>query len=66
MKSIIVSFFLLLAMPVFARYNHADGYMYVSAAQVHLGAVFNSGKNLAKPPYYIFRFKPVAKGVDFR
>lgn len=47
-------------------YNHADGYMYVSAAQVHLGAVFNSGKNLAKPPYYIFRFKPIAKGVDFR
>lgn len=47
-------------------YSHTDGYMYVSAAQVHLGAVFNNGKNLAKPPYYIFRFKPVAKGVDFR
>lgn len=47
-------------------YNHTDGYMYVSAAQVHLGAVFNNGKNLAKPPYYIFRFKPIAKGVPFR
>lgn len=47
-------------------YNHADGYMYVSAAQVHLGAIFNNGKNLAKPPYYIFRFKPEVKGVDFR
>ncbi|MDO5106445.1 L-dopachrome tautomerase-related protein [Capnocytophaga sp.] len=47
-------------------FNHSDGYMYVSAAQVHLGAVFNNGKNLAKPPYYIFRFKPIAKGVSFR
>lgn len=47
-------------------YNHTDGYMYVSAAQVHLGAIFNNGKKLAKPPYYIFRFKPEVKGVDFR
>lgn len=47
-------------------YNVKDGYMYVSAAQVHLGAVFNEGKNLAKAPFYIFRFKPLAKGVPFR
>lgn len=47
-------------------YNAADGYMYVSAAQVHLGAIFNGGKNLAKAPYYIFRFKPLGKGVPFR
>ncbi|OXA94122.1 hypothetical protein B0A66_05355 [Flavobacterium hercynium] len=47
-------------------YNVVDGYMYVSAAQVHLGAVFNDGKNLATAPFYIFRFKPVAKGVPFR
>lgn len=46
------------------RYN--IGYMYVSAAQVHLGAVFNNGKTLAKAPFYIFRFKPLAKGVGFR
>lgn len=47
-------------------YNHVDGYMYVSAAQVHLGAVFNNGKNLANAPFYIFRFKPLAKGVPYR
>lgn len=47
-------------------YNATDGYMYVSAAQVHLGAVFNKGKNLSKVPFYIFRFKPLANGVPFR
>lgn len=47
-------------------YNNKDGYMYVSAAQVHLGAVFNNGKSLAKAPFYIFRFKPLANGVPFR
>lgn len=47
-------------------YNTVDGYMYVSAAQVHLGAVFNGGKNLATSPFYIFRFKPLSKGVPFR
>jgi len=47
-------------------YNQVDGYMYVSAAQVHLGAVFNNGKNLAKAPFFIFRFKPLVKGVSFR
>lgn len=47
-------------------YNVVDGYMYVSAAQVHLGAVFNNGKSLAAAPFYIFRFKPLAKGVAYR
>ena len=47
-------------------YNLVDGYMYVSAAQVHLGAVFHNGKSQAKAPFYIFRFKPLAKGVPFR
>lgn len=47
-------------------YNAVDGYMYVSAAQVHLGSVFNNGKNLATAPFYIFRFKPIAKGVPYR
>lgn len=47
-------------------FNAKDGYMYVSAAQVHLGAVFNDGKNKATAPFYIFRFKPLAKGVPFR
>lgn len=47
-------------------YNVVDGYMYVSAAQVHLGAVFHNGKSQAKAPFYIFRFKPLTKGVPFR
>lgn len=47
-------------------YNAVDGYMYVSAAQVHLGSVFNDGKNLARAPFYIFRFKPLADGVPYR
>ncbi|SFQ55072.1 L-dopachrome tautomerase-related protein [Flavobacterium akiainvivens] len=47
-------------------YNAADGYMYVSAAQVHLGEVFNNGQNKATAPFYIFRFKPLVAGVPFR
>lgn len=47
-------------------YNAADGYMYVSAAQVHLGAVFHNGENQEAAPYYIFRFKPIAEGAPFR
>jgi len=47
-------------------YNHVDGYMYVSAAQVNRGAPFNDGKDLSTKPFYIFRFKPVAEGVSFR
>jgi sugar lactone lactonase YvrE len=47
-------------------YNVSDGYMYVSAAQVHLGAAFNNGKSIARAPFYIFRFKPLSKGVPFR
>ncbi len=47
-------------------YNDVDGYMYVSAAQVNNGAVFNNGKNKATKPFYVFRFKPIAKGVSFR
>ncbi|WP_282148147.1 L-dopachrome tautomerase-related protein [Algibacter lectus] len=47
-------------------YNHVDGYMYVSAAQVNRGAVFNDGKDVSTKPFYIFRFKPIVKGVSFR
>jgi len=39
-----------------------DGFMYVSAAQLAQAAVFNDGKGSNKPPYYIFRFKPLAPG----
>ncbi len=47
-------------------YNHVDGYMYVSAAQVNKGAAFNDGKDLSTKPFYIFRFKPITTGVYFR
>lgn len=47
-------------------YNAADGYMYVSAAQVHLGATFNNGANKAAAPFYIFRFKPLTEGVPYK
>ncbi|WDQ16777.1 L-dopachrome tautomerase-related protein [Rhodopirellula sp. P2] len=40
-----------------------DGYMYVSAAQVHLGAPFNGGTDQTSKPFYIFRFKPQAPGI---
>lgn len=40
-----------------------DGYMYVSAAQVYLGPAFNEGIDKTTPPFYIFRFKPLAKGI---
>ncbi|SEK46002.1 Major royal jelly protein [Aquimarina amphilecti] len=47
-------------------YNTVDGYMYVSAAQVNLGAAFNDGENKATKPFYIFRFKPIIEGAAFR
>ncbi len=47
-------------------YNNVDGYMYVSAAQVHLGAVFNDGKSKETHPFYVFRFKPLVEGVPYR
>lgn len=37
-----------------------DGYMYVSAAQVSEAAGFNGGTARNKPPYHIFRFRPMA------
>lgn len=43
-------------------YNN-DGYMYVSAAQVYLGAHFNMGVDKTKKPFYIFRFKPQDEGI---
>lgn len=47
-------------------YNERDGYMYVSAAQVNLGSVFNNGVDKSTHPFYIFRFKPLTKGVPYR
>uniref|UniRef100_UPI001CBED549 major royal jelly family protein n=1 Tax=Chryseobacterium sp. OSA05B TaxID=2862650 RepID=UPI001CBED549 len=45
-----------------ASYNK-DGYMYVPATQLPLGEAFNNGQDKTVPPYRIFRFKPLAKGI---
>lgn len=47
-------------------YNHIDGYMYVSAAQVNNGSIFNNGENMVTKPFYIFRFKPIVEGAPYR
>ncbi|KKO20051.1 MAG: Major royal jelly protein [Candidatus Brocadia fulgida] len=47
-------------------YNSADGYMYVSASQIHLGDIFNNGVDKTTQPFYIFRFKPISKGITGR
>lgn len=55
-----------LVWPDGVSYNNIDGYMYVSAAQVNKGAVFNNGTDKSTHPFYVFRFKPLVKGVSFR
>jgi len=35
----------------------SDGYLYVTANQLHRQAQFNNGKDLRKKPYYLFRTK---------
>ena len=40
-----------------------DGYMYVSAAQLPEASVFNEGTDKTTKPFYIFRFKPLVKGI---
>ncbi|MGL4579830.1 MAG: L-dopachrome tautomerase-related protein [Shewanella xiamenensis] len=40
-----------------------EGYLYTGAAQLPLSAALNNGKAENRPPYYIFRFKPLAAGV---
>ena len=39
-----------------------DGYMYVSDSQIAKSPLCNDGKSLNKPPYLLFRFKPLAPG----
>ncbi len=39
-----------------------DGYIYVASSQLHLAAALNNGEDLSKKPYYIVRFKALAKG----
>ncbi len=40
-----------------------DDYIYVVANQWHLSAAFNKGKDLSTQPYYLVRFKSLAKGA---
>ncbi len=40
-----------------------DGKMYVVANQLHRGPVLNAGEDETEPPYYIFRFRPLAPGT---
>ncbi|MBI1388289.1 MAG: hypothetical protein GC154_07565 [bacterium] len=40
-----------------------DGYMYIVANQLHLTPRMHTGEMVAKPPYYIIRFKALAPGV---
>ncbi|SMP43056.1 hypothetical protein SAMN06265222_101889 [Neorhodopirellula lusitana] len=42
---------------------NSDGYMYVSAAQVQLGAPFKGGTDETSKPFYIFRFTAKAPGI---
>jgi hypothetical protein len=35
----------------------------VVANQLHRSAVLNAGEQTARPPYFIFRFKPLAPGI---
>jgi sugar lactone lactonase YvrE len=39
-----------------------DGNMYVSDSQIDKSPLCNDGKSLNKPPYLLFRFKPIAPG----
>ncbi|MEH0157294.1 L-dopachrome tautomerase-related protein [Limibacter armeniacum] len=56
----------LLDWPTSLSFNANDGYMYISDAQLHLGATFNEGKDRTTSPFYIFRVKPLAKGIEGR
>ncbi|MDQ8191882.1 L-dopachrome tautomerase-related protein [Roseibacillus persicicus] len=55
-----------LVWPDGVNFNEVDGHMYVSAAQVNLGAPFNNGISAAKQPFRIYRFRPLAIGVPHR
>lgn len=43
-----------------------DGFLYGVASQLHLSAPLNDGVNKARPPFYVFRIKPLAPGVTGR
>lgn len=43
-----------------------DDYVYVVANQLNLSAPLNAGKDSAKPPFYILRFRALSRGVTGR
>jgi sugar lactone lactonase YvrE len=43
-----------------------DGYLYFTADQLPLQALFNSGHDLSKKPYYLFRIRVDAKPVQLK
>ena len=43
-----------------------DGYLYTVANQLHRSAVLNGGESATKPPYLIFKFKPLSAGTSGR
>lgn len=43
-----------------------DGYLYLVSNQLHRGPALNGGKDLAKRPFYVLRFKPSVPGVAGR
>lgn len=40
-----------------------DGWMYATVNKLHRSAALNGGQNLAKPPYYVVRFRPLGPAV---
>ncbi|MBW4638259.1 MAG: hypothetical protein KME05_08485 [Gloeocapsa sp. UFS-A4-WI-NPMV-4B04] len=40
-----------------------DGYVYFNCNQLHRSAPLNAGEDIARPPYYIFRFQPLTSGA---
>lgn len=40
-----------------------DGYLYFIAGQLHYSPPLNEGKNETRPPFHIFKIKPLAPGV---
>ncbi|MEA5498073.1 L-dopachrome tautomerase-related protein [Limnoraphis robusta] len=41
----------------------SDGYLYCNCNQLHRSTPLHGGKNIATPPYYIFRLEPLAPGI---
>jgi len=40
-----------------------DGYVYATVNQLNLSPALNNGRNASNPPFFIVRFRPLAKGA---